>query len=386
MAAPLSFLVDSRDTLLAELQQTADKLAVRHGVDVRPVQFETLLDALFLESSEEAAATIVDALLAQRIVGEHATILFFALRRTLHARVSAAGALALEFLEDVLEVAYMTRVRQAIKDIKRITDHQEWVFEHLPAMMHSIDVEGKMSFVNERWLEATGYSREEVLGRRSTEFLTPESARYAREVVLPEYFKTGRCDNVHYQFVRKDGSIMEIMLSAISDVDWQGKKLSRSVLLDVTDWVLSQRKAQHVATQEETIRIQKELLRAISTPLVPLGDGILLMPLVGNVDAARADQIMAVLLDGVVTHSAEIAILDVTGVPSMDAAVAEALIGATKAVGLLGAGVILTGIGPAAARTLVELGIDLSTMATKSTLRDGLATARKRLSKRAPVR
>ena len=80
----------------------------------------------------------------------------------------------------------------------------------------------------------------------------------------------------------------------------------------------------------------------------------------------------------VVTHAAEVAILDVTGVPSVDAAVAEALVRATKAVGLLGARVVLTGLGPSAAHALVELDMELGGMTTKATLRDGLAAARKR--------
>jgi len=145
----------------------------------------------------------------------------------------------------------------------------------------------------------------------------------------------------------------------------------------VTERLAAERAAQAAAAQEETIRVQREMLREISTPLVPLGNGVLLMPLVGNVDHARAEQMMAALLDGVVTHAAEVAILDVTGVPSVDASVAEALVGVTKAVGLLGARVVLTGLGPSAARTLVELHWELGSITTKATLRDGLAAARR---------
>jgi rsbT co-antagonist protein RsbR len=101
------------------------------------------------------------------------------------------------------------------------------------------------------------------------------------------------------------------------------------------------------------------------------------MPLVGSMDSARAEQMMVALLEGVVNHAAEVAILDVTGVPSVDAAVAEALVSATKAVGLLGARVVLTGLGPSAARALVELNLELGGITTKGTLRDGLAAARK---------
>jgi rsbT co-antagonist protein RsbR len=325
---------------------------------------------------------LVESLVVQNALSETASVVLLAIRRTLARHVISAGAGAVDFMEEALEGASISCMRRLSQEVRRITEHHDWVFNHLPAMMHSIDAEGKLALVNERWLETLGYRREEVVGRRSTDFLTAESARYAREVVLPEYFKTGRCDNVQYQFVRKDGAIMEIMLSAIAAIDLHGNKVSRAVLIDITDWMASQRDAQQATAQEETIRIQRELLRAISTPLVPLGDGILLMPLVGNIDSTRAEQIMGVLLEGVVAHAAEIAILDVTGVPSMDAAVAEALMGATKAVGLLGAGVILTGIGPAAARTLVELGVDLTAMTTKSTLRAGLATARKRMARR----
>ncbi len=270
-------------------------------------------------------------------------------------------------------------LEEARRDLEKVRSHHDWLFNHLPAIMQSIDAQGRLRAVNDRWVEAMGFAREEAVGRRSVEFLTPESARYAREVVLPAFFATGRCDNILYQFVRKDGSVMDVMLSAIADRDEAGTVVSsQAVLTDVTARLAAERAAQAAASQVETIRVQREMLRAISTPLVPLGDGILLMPLVGSVDQGRADQMMSALLEGVVTYAAEVAIVDVTGVPSMDAAVAEALVGATKAVGLLGARVVLTGLGPSAARALVELGLELGNITTKATLRDGLAAARKR--------
>jgi rsbT co-antagonist protein RsbR len=171
---------------------------------------------------------------------------------------------------------------------------------------------------------------------------------------------------------------MDVMLSAIADRDEEGNTVrSQAVLTNVTEQLAAERAAQAAAAQAETIRLQREMLRAISTPLVPLGDGVLLMPLVGSVDQARAEQMMSTLLDGVVTHAAEVAILDVTGVPSVDASVAEALASVTKAVGLLGARVVLTGLGPSAARALVELNLELGGITTKGTLRDGIAAARK---------
>ncbi|MDI1445039.1 PAS domain S-box protein [Polyangium sp. 6x1] len=340
------------------------------GVEVEAVA------AILSETVEITGIPLDTALLALGVV-----------RRALvrHALASSEreiGGAAASFLEDAAERAATSLARQSVASLRDALDHvqahHDWLFDHLPAMMHSIDAQGRISAVNDRWIEAMGYTRDEVIGRRSTEFLTPDSARYAREVVLPAFFKSGRCDNILYQFVRKDGSPLDVMLSAIADKDEAGNVVrSQAVLTDVTERLAAERAAQAAASQEETIRAQREMLRAISTPLVPLGDGVLLMPLVGSVDHARAEQMMATLLEGVVTHAAEVAILDVTGVPSVDAAVAEALVRVTKAVGLLGARVVLTGLGPSAARTLVELHLELVGITTKATLRDGLVAARK---------
>jgi PAS domain S-box-containing protein len=379
MSAPFHFLLSARESLLEDVNRVFEEVVKRDGVATSEVLFGALIEVMASETPDRAAAMFAELLLGSCSSYEAAMAALVALRRVVFQRIDPANQDIVTAGEELFERAMILFARAIAADQQRIQEHNAWVFARLPAMMHSIDAEGRLTAVNERWLNGLGYTREEVVGRRSTEFLTPESAKYAREVILPEYFKTGRCDNVLYQFVKKDGSIMDVMLSAIADVDPRGRRISQAVLIDVTERLASEREAHKVSLQEELIRSQQEMLRAISTPLVPLGDGILLMPLVGNIDSTRADQIMAVLLEGVVTHSAEFAILDVTGVPSMDASVAEALMNATKAVGLLGAQVILTGIGPSAAHTLVELGVDLGAMTTKSTLRAGLAVARKRL-------
>jgi len=96
------------------------------------------------------------------------------------------------------------------------------------------------------------------------------------------------------------------------------------------------------------------------------------MPLVGGIDAARAQQIIEALLDGITRYAARAAILDVTGVRVVDTHVAHALVQAAQAASLLGTRVVLTGMSPAIARTLVELGADLQGIATVSTLRAGI--------------
>jgi diguanylate cyclase (GGDEF)-like protein/PAS domain S-box-containing protein len=104
-----------------------------------------------------------------------------------------------------------------------------------PAMLHSIDEQGRLISVSDTWLAKLGYTRDEVLGRRSSEFLTAESREHAVRNVLPEFFRTGRCENVEYQMVCKDGSIIDVLLSAVLDNDPLGHgRVSLAVMTDVT--------------------------------------------------------------------------------------------------------------------------------------------------------
>ena len=122
-------------------------------------------------------------------------------------------------------------------------------------------------------------------------------------------------------------------------------------------------------------RAQEATLRALSTPLLPIARGVVVMPLVGAIDEKRAEQVLEILLQGIVAHRASMVILDVTGVLVVDAQVAGALVMAARAVSLLGAQVVLTGIQPTTARTLVELGADLGGILVRSTLESGISYA-----------
>ena len=129
------------------------------------------------------------------------------------------------------------------------------------------------------------------------------------------------------------------------------------------------------AIQQEIIAAQQVALRELSTPLIPIMDGVVAMPLIGAIDSARAQQIMETLLEGIGEQHASIAILDITGVRVVDTQVANALIRTAQAAQLLGARVILTGITPQVAQTLVQLGVDLRSVTTRSTLQSGIAYA-----------
>src|SRR5215213_2810468 len=127
--------------------------------------------------------------------------------------------------------------------------------------------------------------------------------------------------------------------------------------------------------REEVIRMQAAMLEELSTPLIPLSDAVVIMPLVGTIDSKRAEQILAVVSQGVVSKGARVAIIDITGVPAVDTHVASVLIRASQAVRLLGAEVVLTGIRSRVARALVELGVDLGGLVTRGSLQAGITYA-----------
>jgi diguanylate cyclase (GGDEF)-like protein/PAS domain S-box-containing protein len=110
------------------------------------------------------------------------------------------------------------------------------LYNNTPAMMHSIDANDNLLSVSNAWLESLGYEREEVIGRKSVEFMTPESQNHAKEKVLPEFFKTGACKDVSYQFLKKNGELMDVLFSATSEKNALSTvACSLSVLVDVTE-------------------------------------------------------------------------------------------------------------------------------------------------------
>jgi len=155
--------------------------------------------------------------------------------------------------------------------------------------------------------------------------------------------------------------------AAMADEMWNTTELLDSLGLNTTESYLKSR--------EETIRRQQEEMLELSTPVVKLWEGILALPLIGTLDSARTQVVMESLLEAIVQTNSRVAIIDITGVPTVDTVVAQHLLKTVTAARLMGADCIISGVRPQIAQTIVHLGINLLDVTTKATLSDAFAIA-----------
>lgn len=150
--------------------------------------------------------------------------------------ISVLETLALSVMS---EINLRTEIR--LNDIlqkKLIASERRYrnLYEKAPVMVHSIDPRGQLKSVSDHWLKKLGYSRNDVIGRHATDFLTEKSKADALKIYMPEFFRMGFIDNVPYQMIKKNGEIIDVLLSAVSEKDKNNEVTqSFAVLLDVTE-------------------------------------------------------------------------------------------------------------------------------------------------------
>jgi rsbT co-antagonist protein RsbR len=150
---------------------------------------------------------------------------------------------------------------------------------------------------------------------------------------------------------------------------------SASMLVDrMAQWTATT----YQRTRENVIQRQQQELLELSTPVVKLWEGVLAAPMIGTLDSGRTQLVMETLLQRIVETGSELAIIDITGVPTVDTLVAQHLLKTVTAIRLMGADCIISGIRPQIAQTIVQLGIDLQGIVTKATLADALSLALKK--------
>lgn len=144
-----------------------------------------------------------------------------------------------------LGIQEITKRKKAEKELRLSEERYRHIYHKTPVMLHSIDTEGAIIHVSDHWVEVMGYDREEVVGKQLISFFTPESKKYAVSVVFPEFFRTGFCKDIPYSYIKKNGEIMDIMLSCYGVRDEEGKVIrSLAVSVDVTEKNRAQKELQ----------------------------------------------------------------------------------------------------------------------------------------------
>ncbi len=152
--------------------------------------------------------------------------------------------------------------QSAEKALRESEERYRGLYHHTPAMLHSIDISGRIVSVSDYWSDVLGYRREEAIGRRLTSFFTEESRRYAEEKVFKEFFKTGFIKEVPYQFVKKNKETIDVILSAIADRDEQGHIIrTLAVSIDVTERKRAEEALKHA--KEELSQYSQDLERQV---------------------------------------------------------------------------------------------------------------------------
>ena len=189
--------------------------------------------------------------------------------------------------------------------------------------------------------------------------------------LLEEAQAQGSAYNVEYRFRHKAGQYQWIHDRGFFIVDATG---TATHMIGVMEDITARKHAEEEQLQikEQIILLQQQALQELSTPLIPISDRIVVLPLIGPIDTQRAQQILEALLNGITSHQADTAVIDITGVPLVDTQVADALLQAAQAVRLLGAKVVLTGIQPEVAQTLISLNIDTSALITYASLQTAM--------------
>ncbi len=289
----------------------------------------------------------------------------------------------------------IVKVASDVTSSKLIATYNEGMIAGIEQAMAVIEFkkDGTIISANQNFLNLTGYSLSEITGRHHSMLVERD---YAHSEEYAEHWRRLEAGEVlqgRYRRVNKNGA--EVWLQAtytpILSPDGEVLKIVKFAY-DVTTAVhqaeqLEQAlEASHnakeleieLAKANEAERARKEMdlaIQELSTPVTPIWDQILLLPLVGILDSTRAASIMTKSLEMISQTRARIFVLDISGVATVDTAVANQLIKITKATQLMGCEAIISGLSPAIARTIVELGVNVGEIRTTATLRDAFETA-----------
>lgn len=298
------------------------------------------------------------------------------------AELAALGRRVLELEQDNAALQQKLRAQHALVDSERLLRQ---IIDNCPSYIFVKDCAGRYLLVNRALEPLYRVTHADIQGKDDFDFWPRPIAEVMRqndrEVIeskkpLEREEVTQETDGQHTYLSVK----FPVFDSAGALVGVCG------IATDITDRKRAEKERERTTVQQEQIAAQQLALRELSSPLIPLAEGVVVMPLIGLIDAGRAGQIMEALLEGVTRLKSHTAIIDITGVRVVDSHVAGALIKTAWAARLLGAQVVLTGVGATVAQTLVQLGTDLQGLVTLSTLQSGIAYALEKVNRSDPSR
>ncbi|MBI2917864.1 MAG: PAS domain S-box protein [Chloroflexi bacterium] len=263
----------------------------------------------------------------------------------------------------------------------------------------TISPDGKITDVNEATIRVTGVARDQLVGSDFSNYFTePDKAREGYRQV----FAQGSVTDYPLTIRHKDGELTDVLYNASVYKDVGGNVLGVfAAARDITDQKKAETELQkahselelrvqertaELATANESLqgeiaerRRAEQVIRELSTPVLQVRDGMLILPIIGILDSQRARQLTEQLLRAIRDNRARVAVVDITGVPAVDSKIANHLLQTAEAARLMGATVVLTGLSPEVAQALVSIGVDLSRLTTVGDLQGGIADADRRL-------
>jgi rsbT co-antagonist protein RsbR len=266
----------------------------------------------------------------------------------------------------------ITERKQAEKTLYEQQALLQGILDNAPFGLFAVDRDGRYVMCSRVAAANLGLTPEQVVGKTDYAIL-PQAVADANAEKYQRILDTGNFQE-HEFVLEQANEPSQVFLHnwfPISDPNGQRYAVC-GIISNITE--RKQAEAERANFQEQIIAAQRHALQELSTPLIPISDDVVIMPLVGSIDSRRAQQVMEALLEGVAHYQADTVILDITGVRVVDTQVANAFLRAAQAVQLLGARVILTGIQPEIAQTIVQLGADMSGIATHGSLQSGIAT------------
>ncbi|NJP04852.1 MAG: PAS domain S-box protein [Chloroflexaceae bacterium] len=363
-ATPLAMIEINRDGLIRRWNQSAERI---FGWSADQALGKHIFPLVVPGFAQEQMQPVLDALLSGQM------------RNSRNQNITRDGRIitcqwynAILYDEHETVVGILSQAEDVTAQVERESELQTFLAlaHNAPDGIVVSTLNNVVTYLNPAFRQMTGYD-ESAIGQHIYTFYDEPTEKLA---AITEEVRTSQTWQGNITYRRRDGSAFVGQLSIFLIFDHEQKPTAIArIIRDLTEQ--QQIEAERATLQQQVIDAQQAVLRELSTPLLPIADGVVIMPLIGTIDTQRAQQMMETLLEGVAQYHAKMAILDITGVKVVDTQVANVFIGSAQAVRLLGAQVMITGIQPQIAQTLVQLGADLRGIITRGSLQAGITYA-----------